>query len=130
MKKLSAALLLLTTTAYAQPQTDTMTDEAISKRIAPVGAVYLKGAAPAVVVPTGPRTGKQVYTSVCAGCHGTGALGAPKTEADWAPRVAQGMDTLMNHALNGFNSMPPKGTCMDCSDDEIKAAIEFMSKGI
>ncbi|MBE0364367.1 hypothetical protein PULV_a2690 [Pseudoalteromonas ulvae UL12] len=130
MKKLSAAFLLLATTATAQAYDNSMTEEAIKSRLAPIGSVYLKGDKPAgPVVPAGPRTGQQVYQASCFACHGTGALGAPKTPADWAPRVAKGMDVLLDHAINGFNSMPPRGTCMDCSDDEIKASIEFMSKG-
>jgi len=128
MKKLTAAiLLLLVTTVYAQPYDNSMTEDAIKKRLAPVGAVYLAGAKSAVVVPTGPRTGEQVYQGACFACHGTGALGAPKSADDWAPRIAKGKDTLLTHALNGFNAMPPKGTCMDCSEDEISAAIDFMT---
>jgi cytochrome c5 len=55
-------------------------------------------------------------------------LGSPKfgSAADWAPRAAKGLDTLYTHALGGFNSMPPKGTCAACSDDEIKAAVKYM----
>lgn len=129
MKKLSAALLLLATTAYAQPYDNSMAEDAIKKRIAPVGAVYLEGdKAAAAEVPSGPRTGEQVYQAACFACHGTGALGAPKSADDWAPRLAKGADTLLDHAINGFNAMPPKGTCMDCSDDELQAAIDFMSK--
>ncbi|AQQ00108.1 MULTISPECIES: cytochrome c5 family protein [Pseudoalteromonas] len=129
MKKLTAAaLLLLATTAYAQPYDNSMTEDAIKKRLAPIGAVYLEGdKAAAAAVPTGPRSGEQVYQSSCFACHGTGALGAPKSADDWAPRIAKGKDILLDHALNGFNAMPPKGTCMDCSDDEISAAIDFMS---
>ncbi|MFP3459052.1 c-type cytochrome, partial [Psychrobacter sp. SIMBA_152] len=51
----------------------------------------------------------------------------PKSADDWAPRIAKGKDTLLDHAINGFNAMPPRGTCMDCSDDEISAAIDFMT---
>ncbi|TMS75616.1 cytochrome c5 family protein, partial [Pseudoalteromonas sp. S1690] len=79
MKKLSAALLLLSTTAIAQPYDNTLTEEAIKKRLAPVGTVYLAGATPVEVVPSGPRSGEQVYQAACFACHGTGALGAPKT---------------------------------------------------
>jgi len=108
-------------------------NEEIQKRIQPVGGVYLAGAvAEVVAAPTGPRSGEQVYQASCFGCHGTGAAGAPKygDAAAWAPRKAQGMDVLFDHALNGFNAMPPKGTCMSCSDDELKAAIEHMVNSI
>ncbi|MCL4163884.1 UNVERIFIED_CONTAM: hypothetical protein GTU68_050249 [Idotea baltica] len=55
-------------------------------------------------------------------------MGAPKKgdHAAWEPRKAKGLNVLLDHAINGFNAMPPKGTCMACSDDEIKAAIDFM----
>jgi len=128
MKKLSAAaLLVLATTAYAQPYDNSMTEDAIKKRLAPIGAVYLEGEKVAVAAPTGPRSGEQVYQAACFACHGTGALGAPKSADDSAPRIAKGKDTLLDHAINGFNAMPPRGTCMDCSDDEISAAIDFMT---
>lgn len=74
-------------------------------------------------------TGKKIYEGHCAVCHGTGAAGAPKlgNVADWAARIAQGTNILDQHAINGFNSMPPKGTCMSCSDDEIKAAVQYLT---
>ncbi|WP_213609282.1 cytochrome c5 family protein [Pseudoalteromonas sp.] len=128
MKKLSAAaLLVLATTAYAQPYDNSMTEDAIKKRLAPIGAVYLEGEKAAAAEPTGPRSGEQVYQAACFACHGTGALGAPKSADDWAPRIAKGKDVLLEHSINGFNAMPPRGTCMDCSDDEISAAIDFMT---
>lgn len=108
-------------------------NEEIIKRVQPVGSVYLAGAEVEVVAaPTGPRSGEDVYQASCFGCHGTGAAGAPKTgdAAAWQPRMAQGMDVMFDHALNGFNAMPPKGTCMACTDDELKAAIEHMTKAI
>ncbi len=107
-----------------------MSEEAIAERIAPVGSVYLEGEAPVetAAAPTGPRTGDAVYNTYCMACHATGAAGAPKAgdKAAWEPRIAQGEDVLLTHALNGFNGMPARGTCMDCSDDEIKAAIDHM----
>ncbi|WP_428771947.1 c-type cytochrome [Vibrio sp.] len=106
--------------------------DAIAKRIKPVGDVYLAGSEPVAAEPAGPRDGAQVYNTFCTACHSTGVSGAPKTgnADDWAPRIAQGRDVLKNHAINGFNAMPPKGTCMDCSDDEIVAAIEHMIEGL
>ena len=61
-------------------------------------------------------------------CHTTGAAGAPVIgNADqWAPRIDKGMDTLIDHAINGFNAMPAKGGCASCSDEEIVAAIEHI----
>lgn len=101
----------------------------VENRIKPVGQVYLSGAqAEQPAAPTGPKSAADVYQTSCFACHGTGAMNAPKKgdSAAWGPRKAKGMDVLLEHAINGFNAMPPKGTCMACSDDEIKAAIEFM----
>ncbi|WP_373089190.1 cytochrome c5 family protein [Zhongshania sp.] len=69
------------------------------------------------------------YQKSCFACHAFGANGAPKSHvvADWAPRMEKGMDTLVKHAAEGFNTMPPKGLCFDCSADDFKALIEFMA---
>lgn len=72
--------------------------------------------------------GKQVVTQVCAVCHGTGMMNSPKVgnAADWAPRIEKGMDTLYDHAINGFNLMPARGGNPKLSDDEVKAAVDYM----
>ena len=68
-----------------------------------------------------PKSGEQVYNGSCMACHATGAAGAPKLgdAAAWAPRIANGMDSLMTNATKGLNAMPPKGLCMSCSADEL-----------
>ena len=70
------------------------------------------------------------YNKSCVFCHGSGAAGAPKTgdQAAWAPRLEKGMDTLLEHTRSGIGAMPPRGMCADCSDDEFRALIEYMSK--
>lgn len=103
----------------------------VSARISPVGDLCLSGqecAAAPVVVASGPRSGEDVYGSKCIACHGSGAAGAPKFEdvAAWAPRISKGTDVLYTSAISGFNGMPAKGLCSDCSDDEIKAAVDYM----
>lgn len=113
-----------------------MSDEAVAQRIAPVGKLNTGEAiipeAPAVEQVAAPaggsRSGKEIYDASCFACHATGAAGAPKLgdTAAWAPRIEKGMDTLMNHAINGFNAMPPRGTCGNCSDDDLKLAVEYM----
>lgn len=73
--------------------------------------------------------GKATYDTKCSVCHASGVAGAPKygDKAAWAPRIATGMDALLKSATNGKNAMPPKGTCMDCSEADLKAAIEYMT---
>ena len=69
------------------------------------------------------------YQSSCFACHSSGAAGAPKTGdvAAWEPRLAKGMDTLVESVKKGLNGMPPTGLCGDCTDEEIVALIEFMA---
>ncbi len=72
--------------------------------------------------------GKQVFDSTGMACHATGVAGAPKLgdKAAWAPRLGQGLDTLVEHALKGKNAMPPKGGNASLSDAQVRAAVEFM----
>lgn len=76
--------------------------------------------------------GKSVYGKTCAMCHAAGTAGAPKPgdKADWGPRIAQGMDLLNKHSLEGFTGakglMPARGGAATLSDDEVKAAVAFM----
>lgn len=114
------------------PESNARQQAKIEENIKPVGQVNV-GSVPATATATpaaaaGPRSGDAVYNASCLACHSTGAAGAPKLgdSAAWGPRAAQGMDTLMSHAINGFNAMPPKGACAACSDDELKAAVEYM----
>ena len=72
--------------------------------------------------------GKQVVTQVCAVCHSTGMMNSPKLASadDWAPRIEKGIDTLYEHAINGFNMMPARGGNPKLTDDEVKAAVDYM----
>jgi len=72
--------------------------------------------------------GAATYNSTCMACHASGAAGAPKLgdKEAWAPRIATGMDALLASAINGKNAMPPRGACAACTDDDLKAAIEYM----
>jgi len=115
---------------------------AVTERIRPIGQVLLPGdevpAAAAVETAPTPEpvaevlTGPQVYNQACLACHGPGIGGAPVLGdvAVWTPRIAQGLDVLVDHAINGFTGelgyMPPKGGRMDLSDGEVTAAVEYM----
>ncbi|HEX7646923.1 MAG TPA: c-type cytochrome [Noviherbaspirillum sp.] len=72
--------------------------------------------------------GEKTFNANCAACHGAGVLGAPKVgdKTAWAPRIAQGKDTLYTHALNGFKMMPPKGGNAALKDEEVKAVVDYM----
>ena len=99
----------------------------VESRIAPVAKIEMQAGGG----DGGVKDGKTVYNTVCAGCHGAGVLGAPKfgDKAAWAPRIAQGMPTLVNHAINGIRSMPPRGGAASLSDDEVKAGVQYMVDG-
>ncbi|NTS75935.1 cytochrome c5 family protein [Catenovulum sp. SM1970] len=102
-----------------------LSQKAVKERTMPIGSVHVAGAAPANAAA---RSGSDVYNTYCMACHGSGVMNAPKAfdEAAWAPRVEKGLDTILKSAISGIGMMPAKGGCMDCSDDEIKAAIEHM----
>ncbi|TGN38077.1 c-type cytochrome [Marinobacter confluentis] len=110
-------------------------EDEIRARIAPVGTVCVQGeeecgssSAPAQAASSGPRSAGEVYSAACAACHDTGAAGAPKKgdAGAWSSRIDKGMETLVTHAINGFNAMPAKGGCSSCSDEEIQLAVELM----
>jgi cytochrome c5 len=72
--------------------------------------------------------GQKIYQTSCQACHATGAAGAPKLgdKDAWAPRIAKGNGALLSSVKNGLKAMPPKGACMSCSEDELRAAMEYM----
>lgn len=74
------------------------------------------------------RSGRAIYSVSCVSCHGYGMRGAPKVTdvAAWAPRLAQGKDKMYQHVIEGMGWMPRRGTCSTCSDDEVKAAVDYM----
>ncbi len=79
-----------------------------------------------------PEVAKQVYTSYCTVCHGAGVAGAPITgdQSAWEPRLAQGMEVLLDHAINGFQGsagvMPAKGGFTNLTDEEVSQAVYYM----
>jgi cytochrome c5 len=103
----------------------------------PAGTAPAAGAAPSGAAATGGATtvaagGQDTYAKACVACHGAGVAGAPKLgdKADWGPRIAKGKDTLYTHSIQGFTGakgmMPPKGGMTSLSDDEVKAAVDYM----
>lgn len=113
-------------TDEAMPEPAAMEEEVV-EAIAPVAEVEVaaaveEGAATA-------KTGKEVYDSVCMMCHATGMMESPKLgdAGAWGPRIAQGYDTLLDHAVNGFNMMPAKGGNGSLSDEEVANAVKYMA---
>ena len=114
----------------------------IDERIRPIGQVALIGDPDVGVIPAeslpprtvrAPLSGPQVYNDICNICHAApGIAGAPERGdmAVWAPRLAQGIEVIQDHVMNGYQGetgfMPPKGGRLDFTDEEILAAIDFM----
>ena len=112
----------------------------IAERIKRVGDVCVEGAeclsetvAPMVVAPmvvaAGGDSVESNFNKSCATCHNAGIAGAPKfaDAAAWAPRVEKGMDALYASTINGLPpAMPQKGMCFSCSDDELRALVDYM----
>lgn len=78
-----------------------------------------------------PDEGEQIVQHFCANCHATKPLinlGAPRIDqkADWLPRVNQGLAILFKHTTLGHNAMPPRGGCFECSNEQLKKAIQAM----
>jgi cytochrome c5 len=126
----------------AQVTTDPRYVTSVEERLQPVARVAVAGqdntaleiestaaAMPAAAIP---KDGTAAYETACAACHGAGIAGAPKVgdKAAWAPRVAQGKDTLYKHAIQGLNGktgvMPAKGGRTDWPDDLIKQAVDHI----
>lgn len=119
---------------------------AIEARIAPIGGVYAGesgqmakaaaeaaalAAAKAQVAYGGTLDGAVIYDSLCKTCHATGAGGAPQmNRAAWGSRLSQGTDTLVTHAINGFQGpngiMPPRGGNPSLTDEQVRVTVEWM----
>ena len=114
---------------------DARVQKAVAERIAPVGQVYV-GEVPAAAAEVEAvattvavaMSGDQVYQQVCASCHASGIMNAPKMgdAAAWQTRLAKGKDTLYANAINGIGAMPAKGGRADMSDDAIRAAVDHL----
>jgi cytochrome c5 len=115
---------------------------AVEERLKPVGGVYAgetgRAAAQAAaeeaaasdapqVAFGGSTDGAMIYDQACAACHDSGAAGAPMLQADqWTDRLPKGRETLVSHAINGFNAMPAKGGRSDLSDEQVAASVDYM----
>ncbi len=73
--------------------------------------------------------GKQVYRQACILCHQNGEMTAPLigSAPSWFSRLKDSdLAGLYRNAINGYNSMPVKGACVTCSDNDIRAAVDYI----
>ncbi len=73
----------------------------------------------------------ETYDNSCAACHDSGALNAIKKgdTVKWQSLIQRkGMPTLIKSVKNGMTQMPAGGLCNECSDDDHRQLIEYMSK--
>lgn len=134
MKMLAAPATVLALWAVSA---QAATNDDIAKRLEPVGQACVQGQeckGMEVAASAGggdAKTPDSVIAKHCNACHGSGLLNAPKIgdAAAWGERAKKegGLDGLLAKAISGINAMPPKGTCADCSDDDLKGAIQKMS---
>lgn len=126
-------LALITTSGFGEV-VPPGTDEEVRERLQPFGSLCRAGegcggATQVTGSGGGSMTGEQVYTQFCFACHSTGVSESPLFgDADaWAPRIAKGVDALWESTTNGLGLMPMRGTCMSCSDDELLAAMDYVT---
>jgi cytochrome c5 len=148
---LTVALIFLARYFQPEPDADANPSQAIlaEQRIQPVGAVRFgeeaaaalaetQAAGQAAAVASAPAAadaagvavvdGETVYAGLCKTCHEAGVAGAPiaKSELMAARLDEKGLDMLVTNALNGLNAMPPRGGNPTLTDEQIRAAVEFM----
>ena len=119
-------LIVLLTKDYSsnEPAAEKVVDTSTTEPVAQVEVDdQSEGAADKVI------DAKQIIAANCAMCHEGGLMGAPKigSEEQWAPRIAQGKDTLVSHAINGIRTMPARGGNAKLSDEEVAAAVIDMA---
>jgi cytochrome c5 len=115
---------LVTGGLHIDKESQAMSAQAVAERIQPVGQVVIGDKSAG-----GERSGEQIVKEVCQTCHAAGLLNAPKVgdQAAWKPRIAQGEKTLVEHAVKGIRSMPPKGGNPSLADSEVARAVVFMA---
>jgi cytochrome c5 len=98
----------------------------VKENIAPVAAVEVAAADTGAATA---KSGEEVVKGGCAMCHATGMMNSPKIgdAAQWKPRIAQGYETLVKHAVEGIRAMPAKGGNPALTDGEIAAAVAVMA---
>ena len=129
LKKITLLLALAVTSFSALALNDR--EQQIADRLAPVGETCMAGescSAGGAQTAGGPKDPEQVYNTYCMACHMTGASNAPilGNVDQWASRLEKGTETLYQNAINGIGAMPALGICMDCSDEDIIATVDYI----
>jgi cytochrome c5 len=121
-------IVMVVTLVVSRPDADpnAMTPEAVAARIQPVGRVEFGAGGGAAA---GTRTGEEIVKAVCTACHQAGVANAPKLgdKAQWAPRIEQGLNTLVASVVKGKGAMPPKAGDPSLTDEEIERAVVLMA---
>lgn len=134
-------LIIVLALAFQTPEDPTANPSQLAlaaERIAPVASVHTGDAEVPLVSPEptpvaasappfdGSVDGKLIYDNACSACHNAGVAGAPVPGGTMAERVPKGLETLVANAINGINVMPPRGGNSDLTDDQVRAAVEYM----
>ena len=104
-----------------------MAPDAVARRLKPVGELTFADAGGDAA--KAPKSGEDIYKSVCAACHSSGAAGAPKfgDKSGWASRIKEGQKRLVATAIKGEGAMPPRGGGGELSDLEVERAVVYMA---
>lgn len=133
MRAILFLLIAITCPLWAADDFD---KQEIIERIKPLGQVHIEGQtnnqpviSEKVTKPVATAPGQAIYEKYCIVCHRDGVAGAPRFRngEDWKPRLAKmKVDELTQAAIKGLNAMPAKGTCGECSDEDLTNAIRYM----
>lgn len=126
-------LLCITSSLAIAKLSGSLAPSAIAERLKPMGEVNIIGVESpqtgAMTPVSGVGSPQKIYDDNCKMCHQTGVAGAPKygSKADWESRLsAQGLDGLVKTAITGIRAMPPKGNCLKCTPEDIKATVQYI----
>jgi cytochrome c5 len=74
------------------------------------------------------KSGKSIWEANCKLCHEPGLAHAPKIgdQTAWSKRLSKGFDTLVSHAIEGYNEMPERGANPSLSDADVRNAVDYM----
>jgi len=118
------ATYVVRSTTAGDAGSDALSEKAIAERMRQVGFVAFADSS----APKSLQSGEAVNAAACSACHAAGIAGAPRTGdvKAWAPRIKQGFDVLVKHAVEGFKAMPAKGGNPNLDPIEVARAVAFI----